>query len=247
MSAAEHLQEQLFDVPKAEKTELSFGPEWDYHASKSHSLPHEQFRGISPELDDREYSGRYPHPLGLHVGTINAALDRSFSRVVHPVLVDRTKIARPKNEESTHSFDGITASEFWDDDSANGGDPASTRAVRAGKVIQYVNNVEDQDSISIRAPRERLQSWAEHVVQNPSDHSHAERRAVRNGWNPVYLPPEASVHDIPGVKNSGPRGVKIAKMDVEQPDGEEQALRGAWTRPYQKPSRKSPPQEETLF
>jgi hypothetical protein len=159
------------------------------------------------------------HPLGVHVGTKYAAAERtqhvSYMRGeseahVHPVYLRAdtdADFAFPKGEARYDipyyksgggwRYEGgntVPAEALWNDDAANGGDPRSTKAVRKGKTVAYVNTEEDGGSTSYRAPAGRLQNWNAHVLEHHSEMSLPEVRAAREGLNLSYVAPE---HPMP--------------------------------------------------
>jgi hypothetical protein len=198
MAAKDNLSEQLHLFTPPDPEPLVDVSDWarqqQWHSSKESVFP-EKDRDIPESLDERdendnEYSGSGGHPLGVHVGTTWSARDRdTFIRnKYHPVhLQGEDHLPSHEMDTALDPDYGFDIPHLWNDDSANGAVPESTKAIRAGKNIPYRNDSEDRGSVSYRAPRKNLSTWAERVMTKP-DSTFAEREAVRRGTEIVYTP-----------------------------------------------------------
>jgi hypothetical protein len=198
MAAKDNLSEQLhlFTPPNTDPVvDVSdWARQQQWHSSKESVFP-EKDRDIPESLDEldkegNEYAGAAGHPLGVHVGTTWSARERdTFIRnKYHPVhLQGEDHLPSHEMDTALDPDYGFEKPNLWNDDSANGAVPESTRAIRAGKNIPYLNDSEDRGSISYRAPRKNLSTWAESVMTKP-DSTFAEREAVRKGTEIVYTP-----------------------------------------------------------
>ena len=109
----------------------------------------------------------------------------------------------------------------WTDDAANGMAVETTKAIRQGKNIMYMNEGEDQGSDSVRAPRQNIRTWSQDVVHNP-DSTFAEREAVRRGTELVYVPSNGRsnyLQEQRGLTVKPPKGLKGSPV-VASPEGE---------------------------
>lgn len=225
---------RLFDLPPeppVRDVSLGLKQAAHWHASTRPEIPgrEESWRHEAP--DENRWSGSIGHPLGLHVGSGWAAHERLVNtdrRLMIPVrLSGETAVAAEDSRAMTdwgedYDYDG----EVWDDNAANGRDPASTRAIRSGKNVHYLNESEDAGALSIRAPRQNLATWAEHVVRNPHLYDHAERRAAASGADLVYVKEGAHIHQ----PHPAPRGLTATPITLS-PTGtarEEWEAAGDW-------------------
>lgn len=206
MGAADSLHPQqlaLFQVPETEPVDVSnWARQNEWHASRSALLPTEEpehRKAADDVLDKRTglpWSPGNGHPLGFHAGTAWAAVERAAESGyglrggLHPVRV-RGDNATPQDGSSEAMLeDGFPTTDdgwLWSDDAANGGDPEATRAVRGGKNVWYQNDSEDEQSISVRAPRQNVHTWSEHVMRHADEHSLAEIRAAKRGADLIYV------------------------------------------------------------
>lgn len=195
MSAAEHLQPRLFEPEEPKRVDVTRSlnrHDVYWHASEAERFPaHEdEWRHETPDAKpfslmsgETGFDAGRPHPLGLHVGTAGAAAERGRDtpnrKYAHPFYVTGS-YARPERLHNTGDL------HTWKDENANGLDPEATRAVREGKNVLYENETEDAGNVSIRAPRQNLHTWAEHVRLYPHEHTYAERTAAKGGADLIY-------------------------------------------------------------
>lgn len=182
MEQEHNIQPALFDLPPQEPVEIKI-PEW-WHSSKQKQLPQQQWGAMSKA---------HGHGFGFHLGAPEAALDRSgvdalnadpkdknqtYRRYMHPVYLSG-KSAKVPVEHQTEDPD------FWTDNAANY-EPEATAAVTSGKNVHYWNDYEAYGYSSVRAPRENIMSWSEHVLAHPEQHHYYERKAAHKGAELVY-------------------------------------------------------------
>lgn len=173
-----------------------------WHSSRRDRLPTESNDVDDPtDPDEGDYAvhnwnSYSPHPLGFHVGTAYAARERvgtwGEARVLHPLALSGDDAIAPRESRNDDYGDS-----FWGDDQANGADFRATEAVRGGQNVAYVNDYEDVGSVSHRAPRQNLHTWAEHVLKFPDKHTTSERGAALAGYDLVYAPGKVTPHPHP--------------------------------------------------
>jgi len=234
MAAKDNLSEQLhlFTPPDPEPAvDVSdWARQQQWHASKQGIFPKTDRDVSSPKRDDSaEWRSAAGHPLGFHMGTPWAATDRDVfaHKVYHPLNLQGEDYAPTDELDMAVNEDyGFDIPHLWSDDSANGANAESTRAVRQGKNIPYLNEGEDVGSVSYRAPRKNIRTWSQSVIHNP-DSTFAERAAVRKGAELAYvrLPnnirgPVNTIKDSQGesMEVPTPRGLKASPIDFS-PEG----------------------------
>lgn len=212
MGQRHNLSEQLqlfqYEEPEPQDLTETWAENNMWHSSERDRLPAKSADVADPtDPDTGDYShGKWDaytaHPLGFHAGSAWAALDRigrDGARVMHPVRITGYDVGPP--DRSAEAWEN---EDFWADDAANGMDFRSTEAVRGGQNVPYVNNYEDVGSISVRAPRENVHTWAEHVYRFPDKHTYAERKAAREGYDLVYAPGGVTPHKQPAGLTASP-------------------------------------------
>lgn len=183
MGQEHNIQPALFDLPPQEPVEIKIPELW--HSSKEEKLPPQQWGDMNKG---------HGHGLGFHLGAPEAALDRSgieavikddpkdrnqtHRRYLHPVYLSG-KNAEVPEEHQTEDPD------FWTDHAANY-EPEATAAVASGENVQYWNDYEAYGDYSVRAPRQNIMSWSEHVLAHPEEHHYYERKAAHKGAQLVY-------------------------------------------------------------
>lgn len=175
MGQEHNIQPALFDLPPQEPVEIKI-PEW-WHSSKEEQLPPQGEIG----------QALHGHTLGFHIGTPGAALDRTavkpntpaHDRHMHPVYLSGERVKEVPPEYQTEDPD------FWEDWSANTSQEA-TAAVASGENVYYWNEYESRGEESVRAPRQNIMSWSEHVLAHPEEHHYYERKAAHRGAQLVY-------------------------------------------------------------
>lgn len=182
MGQEHNIQPALFDLPPQEPVEIKV-PEW-WHSSKQERLP-QQGGWINKG---------HGHGLGFHLGSPEAALDRSgveasvkpdpkdrnqgHRRYIHPVYLSGKNAQVPEDHQTEDP-------DFWTDNAANF-EPEATAAVESGENVHYWNDYESYGESSVRAPRQNMMSWSEHVLAYPEEHHYYERKAAHRGAQLVY-------------------------------------------------------------
>lgn len=198
MAAKDNLSEQLhlFTPPNPDPAvDVSdWARQQQWHSSKESVFPAKD-RDIPEDLDERdkegnEYAGAAGHPLGFHVGSPWAARERDtfLQHKYHPVrLIGEDSSPSSEHYMAVNEDYGYDIPHVWSDDAANGAAVEATIAIRQGRNVPYRNDSEDRGSISYRAPRKNISTWAERVTSKPNS-TFAEREAVRKGTEIVYTP-----------------------------------------------------------
>jgi len=237
MAAKDNLSEQLHLFTPPDPDPVVDVSDWarqqQWHSSKEAVFPAKD-RDIPESLDERdehgdEYRGDAGHLLGVHVGTPWAASERDYghiSKVYHPLAV-HGEFFSPEDSptgdlhQAQDPYIGYPHEGTWTDDAANGMAVETTKAIRQGKNILYMNEGEDQGAHSVRAPRQNIRTWSQDVVHNP-DSTFAERAAVRRGTELVYVPSNGRsnyLQEQRGLTVKPPRGLKGSPV-IASPEGQ---------------------------
>lgn len=148
-----------------------------YHATDQPALPRKD-RG--PNLDPG-----YGNSSGMHFGDKETAFARAEIARAGVNYIHTARLNGPQftPQNSGLGTKGIHAGKVWDDHSANYSEPTD-QAVRAGKVVPYMNEYEGPKTTSYRALPEATRTWSEDVQATPSAHPALQHLAA-TGYNPT--------------------------------------------------------------
>ena len=184
-------QFQLFEPPSQTAPERNYDPEsWSsqpdvsHHASNAPTMPQEFGSSSDPGAAGEHTPG---YGQGFHTGTYAAAEHRARSSDrthIHPVRHEGSMALRPESmgapwaltsgQLGGESGDDRDPRQVWSDLATNDTSASSLAEghVSTGMTIPYLNEMEDQGSISYRSPRQNLRSWSEDVTADPGASHH---------------------------------------------------------------------------